>query len=92
MILELKSSYRYLMGDLGNKCPSCELSFFGFFALLRLFTSSLGSRNVHLTKVLIPLIALLIDHQNHSKWHKWCHVVTGGAGVRAALEDPASSS
>ena len=43
-------------------------------ALLRLFTSSLGSRNVHLTKVLIPLIALLIDHQNHSKWHTWCHV------------------
>jgi len=39
-------------------------------ALLRLFTSSVGSRNVHLTKVLISLIALLIDHQNHSKWHK----------------------
>ena len=44
------------------------------FALHGLFTSSLGSRNVHLTKVLIPLIALLINHQNHSKWHKWCHV------------------
>ena len=26
-ILELKSGYHYLMGDLGNKCPSCELSF-----------------------------------------------------------------
>ena len=39
-----------------------------------LSTSSLGSRKVHLTKVLIPLIALSIDHQNHSKWHTWCHV------------------
>ena len=29
MMLELRSSYHYLMGDLGNKCPSCELSFFG---------------------------------------------------------------
>ena len=38
------------------------------------FTSSLGSRNVHLTKPLVPLIALSFDHQNHSKWHKWCHV------------------
>jgi len=44
------------------------------FALLGPFASTLGSRNVHLTKVLIPLIALVIDHQNHSKWHKWCHV------------------
>ena len=29
MILELKSSYHYLMGDFGNKYPSCEFSFFG---------------------------------------------------------------
>ena len=43
-------------------------------ALYGLFTSSLGSRNVHLTKPLVPLIALSYDHQNHSKWHKWCHV------------------
>ena len=28
-MLELKSSYHYFMGDLGNICPSCELSFFG---------------------------------------------------------------
>ena len=29
-MLEIKSSYHYLnMEDLGNKCPSCELSFFG---------------------------------------------------------------
>ena len=45
-----------------------------FFILLGLFTSSLGSRNVHLIKALVPLIALSFDHQNHSKWHKWCHV------------------
>ena len=38
-----------------------------------LFTSSLGSRNVHLTKPLVSLIALSFDHQNHSKWQKWCH-------------------
>ena len=44
------------------------------FALHGLFTSSLGSRNVLLTKPLVPLIALSFDHQNHSKWHKWCHV------------------
>ena len=39
-----------------------------------LFTSSLRSRNVHSTKPLVPLIALSYDHQNHSKWHKWCHI------------------
>ena len=39
-----------------------------------LFTSSLGSRNIHLTKVLVSLIVLSYDHQNHSKWHEWCHV------------------
>ena len=43
-------------------------------ALYGLFTSSLGSRDVHLTKPLVPLIALSYDHQNHSKWHKWWHV------------------
>ena len=26
-----------------------------------------------LTKTLVPLIALSFDHQNHSKWHKWCN-------------------
>ena len=35
-----------------------------------LFTLSLGSRNVYLTKPIVPLIALSYDHQNHSKWHK----------------------
>ena len=44
------------------------------FALHGLFTPSLGSRNVHLIKPLVSLIALWFDHQNHSKWHKWCHV------------------
>ena len=44
------------------------------FALYGLFTSSLGSRNVHLTKPLVQLITLSYDHQNHSKWYKWCHV------------------
>ena len=24
--------------------------------------------------MLVPSIALSYDHQNHSKWHKWCHV------------------
>ena len=27
-MIELKSSYHYLMGDLGNKCPRCKLGFF----------------------------------------------------------------
>ena len=44
------------------------------FALYSLFTSSLGSTNVHLTKPLVSLFVLSYDHQNHSKWHKWCHV------------------
>ena len=44
------------------------------FALYGLFTSSLWSRNVHSTKPLVLLIALSYDHQNYSKWHKWCHV------------------
>ena len=52
--------------------------FFEFFLRVLLcmafFTSSLGSRNVHLTKPIFPLIVLSYDHQNHSKWHKWCHV------------------
>ena len=51
--------------------------FFEFFLRVLLcmaFTSSLGSRTVHLIKTLVPLIALLFDHQNHSKWHKWCRV------------------
>ena len=59
-----------------------------FRALLRLFTSSLGSnslRMVILTIILVPLIALLIDHQNHSKWHKWCHVRFTAAQVIIAL-------
>ena len=43
-------------------------------ALHGIFTSSLGSRNVHLIKPLVSLIALSYDHQNHPKWHKWCHV------------------
>ena len=47
---------------------------FSCFTLLGLFTSSLRSRNVHLIKALVPLIALSFDHQNHSKCHKWCHV------------------
>ena len=34
----------------------------------------MGSINVLLTKPLVTLIALSFDHQNHSKWHKWCHV------------------
>jgi len=28
-----------------------------------------------LTKPLVLLIALSYDHQNHSKWYKWCHVL-----------------
>ena len=44
------------------------------FVLYDFFTSSLGSRNVHSTKPLVPLIALSYNQQNHSKWHKWCHI------------------
>ena len=53
---------------------SVSLSSFFVFFLYGLFTSSLGSRNVRLTKPLVSLIVLSYDHQNHSKWHKWCHV------------------
>ena len=45
-----------------------------YFALHDLFTPSMGSINVLLTIPLVTLIALSFDHQNHSKWHKWCHV------------------
>ena len=45
-----------------------------------IFSFSLSSfepkslRMIILTIILVPLIALSFDHQNHSKWHKWCHV------------------
>ena len=42
------------------------------FSLSSLESKSL--RMVILTIILDPLIALSFDHQNHSKWHKWCHV------------------
>ena len=42
------------------------------FSLSSLEPKSL--RMVILTIILIPLIALSFDHQNHSKCHKWCHV------------------
>jgi len=29
---------------------------------------------IHLTNSLVPLIALSLDYQNHSKWPKWGHV------------------
>ena len=44
------------------------------FALLGLFTSFLGSDEINLTNTLVPMIALSLDHQNHSKWPKWGHV------------------
>ena len=44
------------------------------FALHDLFILSMGSINALLIKPLVPLIALSFDYQNHSKWHKWCHV------------------
>ena len=66
--------------------------FFEFFLRVLLcmafFTSSLGSRNVHLTKPLVPLIALSFDHQNHSKWHKWFHVRYKEKGDRKSPGDP----
>ena len=45
-----------------------------------IFSISLSSlepkslRIVILTIILVPLIALSFDHQNHSKWHKRCNV------------------
>ena len=42
------------------------------FSLSSLEPKSL--RMVILIIILVPLIALSLDHQNHSKWHKWCHV------------------
>ena len=47
------------------------------WALLRFSLSSLEPkilRMIILTIILVPLIALSFDHQNHSKWYKWCHV------------------
>ena len=41
------------------------------------WTSSKGPRKSYkydLTNSLVPLIALSLDHQNHSKWLKWGHV------------------
>ena len=42
------------------------------FSLSSLEPKSL--RMIILTIILVSLIALSIDHQNHSKWHKRCHV------------------
>ena len=53
---------------------SISLSSFFVFALLGLFTSFLGPNEIHLTNTLVPMIALSLDHQNHSKWPKWGHV------------------
>ena len=47
---------------------SVFLSSFFVFALLVLFTSFLGPDEIHLTNTLVPMIALSLDHQNHSKW------------------------
>ena len=44
------------------------------FTLLTLFNTFLKPKRIHLTNLLVSLIALSYDHQNHSKWHKWCHV------------------
>ena len=44
------------------------------FALLNLLNTFLEPKKIHLTNLLVPLIALLYDHQNHSKWHKLWHV------------------
>ena len=48
---------------------------------------------VILTIILVPFIALSFDHQNHSKWHKRCHVryfitpTIGNAKVKLCLVD-----
>ena len=42
------------------------------FSLSSLEPKSL--RMIILTIILVSLIALSFDHQNHSKWHKWCHI------------------
>ena len=68
----LNRCYWFLLQNSSNSAFLWVLS--SCFALHGLFTSSLWSRNVHLTIPLVPFIALSFDHQNHSKWHKWCHV------------------
>jgi len=40
-----------------------------------------------LTIILVPLIVLSFDHQNHSKWHKWCHVRFNGSIPRWLWEN-----
>ena len=49
-------------------------------------------RMVILTIILVPLIALSFDHQNHSKWHKLCYVrfsrALGEAIFEALLKRP----
>ena len=44
------------------------------FALLILFTIFLGPRKIHLTNLLVSLITLSYNHQNHKQWTKWGHV------------------
>jgi len=50
-------------------------------ALLRLSSLSLfvitwtkKPENDHLNNHISPSVVLSFDHQNHSKWHQWCHV------------------
>ena len=38
--------------------------------------------------ILVPLIALSFDHQNHSKWHKLFHVRYKEKGDRKSPGDP----
>ena len=40
------------------------------------------------TRPLVPLIALSYNHQNHSKWHKWCHVRYKGHAIRCTSRSP----
>ena len=55
------------------------------FSLSSLEPKSL--RMVILTIILVPLIALSFDHQNHSKWHKWCHVRFSGGAETDVVEE-----
>ena len=46
------------------------------FALLTLFNIFLGFRKIHLTNLLVLLIALSYNYQNHKQWPKWAMFLT----------------
>ena len=68
MILEMKSNYHYLMGDLGNKYPSCELSFFGLNLHFNLWTKPPNPP--------LAILGLQVSFGTHTIWGPFILVMT----------------